>query len=186
MRLLSAAVRAHPERLDNLIDACKALKPVETGVVYPLSADALIGALEAARDGLIAPVLIGPVDADPRARQEGGRRPRLGQDRRRRRRRGRRRESLPDGRTRRDPGADEGQPAHRPPPPRSRAEGGEPADRAAAQPLRPDLLASLRPARHSFGRRDQHRARPRPEARHRPERDLHGACARAGAGRTWR
>ena len=59
----SAAVRAHPERLDNLIEACKALKPVETGVVYPLSADALMGALEAAGDGLITPILIGPAEA---------------------------------------------------------------------------------------------------------------------------
>ena len=59
----SADVRAHPQRLDNLIDACKALKPVETGVVYPLSGDALMGAVEAGRDGLINPVLIGPADA---------------------------------------------------------------------------------------------------------------------------
>ena len=59
----SAAVRAHPERLDSLIAACKSLKPVETGVVYPLSADALMGALEAAKDGLIAPVLVGPAEA---------------------------------------------------------------------------------------------------------------------------
>ena len=60
------------QRLDNLIDACKALKPVETGVVYPLSGDALMGAVEAGRDGLITPVLIGPVDAiRALAKQEG-------------------------------------------------------------------------------------------------------------------
>ena len=69
----SAAVRAHPQRLDNLIDACKALKPVETGVVYPLSGDALMGAVEAGRDGLITPVLIGPADAiRALAKKEGG------------------------------------------------------------------------------------------------------------------
>jgi phosphotransacetylase len=56
----SAAIVAHPERLDGLIAACKVLAPVPTGVVYPLSADALLGAAEAARDGLISPVLIGP------------------------------------------------------------------------------------------------------------------------------
>jgi phosphotransacetylase len=68
----SAAVRAHPERLDSLIEACKTLKPVETGVVYPLSADALMGAVEAAKDGLIAPVLVGPADAiRALAKQEG-------------------------------------------------------------------------------------------------------------------
>jgi len=69
---LSAAVLAHPQRLDSLIEACKALKPVETGVVYPLSGDALMGAVEAAKDGLIAPVLVGPADAiRALAKQEG-------------------------------------------------------------------------------------------------------------------
>ena len=33
-----------------------------TGVVYPLSSDALMGALQAGKDGLIAPVLIGPAE----------------------------------------------------------------------------------------------------------------------------
>ncbi len=59
---LSATLVAHPQRLDSLIAAGRALKPVETGVVYPLSNDALMGTVEAANDGLIAPVLIGPAD----------------------------------------------------------------------------------------------------------------------------
>ncbi len=63
---LRAADHAHPQRLDNLIAACKAFRPVETGVVYPLSVDALMGAVEAGKDGLITPVLIGP-GADIRA-----------------------------------------------------------------------------------------------------------------------
>jgi phosphotransacetylase len=48
--------------LDHLIECCKSIPPVQTGVVYPLSADALMGAIEAARDGLIVPVLVGPAD----------------------------------------------------------------------------------------------------------------------------
>ena len=59
---LSAAVAAHPQRLDNLISAGRALKPVQTGVVYPLNSEALMGAVQAGKDGLIAPVLIGPAN----------------------------------------------------------------------------------------------------------------------------
>ena len=46
--------------LDRLVDACRGLKPIPTGVVYPLSAGALGGAIDAAKDGLITPVLFGP------------------------------------------------------------------------------------------------------------------------------
>ncbi|MBJ7309054.1 bifunctional enoyl-CoA hydratase/phosphate acetyltransferase [Rugamonas sp. CCM 8940] len=47
-------------RLDGLIERCKNLKPMLTGVVHPCSADALIGAVEAAEAGLILPVFYGP------------------------------------------------------------------------------------------------------------------------------
>jgi phosphotransacetylase len=47
-------------RLDGLVERCRTLKPMMTGVVHPCSADALVGALEAAEDGLIEPVLFGP------------------------------------------------------------------------------------------------------------------------------
>ena len=47
-------------RLEGLLDRCKALKPMLTGVVYPCSSDALAGAVEAAAAGLILPVLFGP------------------------------------------------------------------------------------------------------------------------------
>ena len=47
-------------RLERLIEHCKHLKPVVTGVVHPCSADALAGAMEAAEAGLIEPVLFGP------------------------------------------------------------------------------------------------------------------------------
>jgi phosphate acetyltransferase/phosphate butyryltransferase len=47
-------------RLEELIERCKGLKPMLTGVVHPCSADALAGAVEAAEARLIEPVLFGP------------------------------------------------------------------------------------------------------------------------------
>jgi phosphotransacetylase len=47
-------------RLDGLIEQCKGLKPMLTGVVHPCGTDALAGAVEAAEAGLIVPVLYGP------------------------------------------------------------------------------------------------------------------------------
>jgi phosphate acetyltransferase len=47
-------------RLEGLIERCKDLKPMLTGVVHPCSADALTGAVESAEAGLIMPVLFGP------------------------------------------------------------------------------------------------------------------------------
>ena len=47
-------------RLDGLLDRCRGLKPMLTGVVHPCSADALAGAIEAAAAELIVPVLFGP------------------------------------------------------------------------------------------------------------------------------
>ena len=47
-------------RLEGLVERCKGLEPMLTGVVHPCSADALAGAVEAAAAGLILPVLFGP------------------------------------------------------------------------------------------------------------------------------
>jgi len=47
-------------RLEGLIDRCRGLRPMLTGVVHPCSADALASAVEAAEAGLIVPVLFGP------------------------------------------------------------------------------------------------------------------------------
>jgi len=43
-----------------LFRACEALPPVRCAVVHPCDADSLAGAIEAARQGLIEPVLVGP------------------------------------------------------------------------------------------------------------------------------
>ncbi len=47
-------------RLEGLVERCRGLNPMLTGVVHPCSADALAGAVEAAAAGLILPVLFGP------------------------------------------------------------------------------------------------------------------------------
>ena len=58
--------REVPEhRLEGLLERCRGLKPMLTGVVHPCSAEALAGAVEAAEAGLIVPVLFGP-EADMR------------------------------------------------------------------------------------------------------------------------
>lgn len=58
-----ASVEDRHQQLDDLIDRGRSAVAAKTGVVYPLSADALIGAHQAALDQLIAPVLIGPAGA---------------------------------------------------------------------------------------------------------------------------
>jgi len=47
-------------RLEGLLERCRGLKPMLTGVVHPCSVEALSGAVEAAKIGLIVPVLFGP------------------------------------------------------------------------------------------------------------------------------
>jgi phosphate acetyltransferase len=46
--------------LGRLIKACEGLPPVVCAVVYPCDQDSLLGPLEAARRGLITPLLVGP------------------------------------------------------------------------------------------------------------------------------
>jgi phosphate acetyltransferase len=48
------------EKYQRLIDHCKELPPLPTAVVHPCDQSSLAGAVEAARMGLIAPILVGP------------------------------------------------------------------------------------------------------------------------------
>ncbi|HEY1328489.1 MAG TPA: phosphate acetyltransferase [Casimicrobiaceae bacterium] len=57
--------RVH-EKYQRLLDFCKSLPPTPTAVAHPCDESSLRGAMDAARQGLIAPVLVGP-----RARIEG-------------------------------------------------------------------------------------------------------------------
>ena len=48
------------EKYQRLIDAAKELSPITTAVVHPCSATSLSGAVDAAKLGLIRPILVGP------------------------------------------------------------------------------------------------------------------------------
>jgi phosphate acetyltransferase len=48
------------QKYQRLIDTCKKLPPMPTAVVHPCDQSSLQGAIDAARIGLIAPILVGP------------------------------------------------------------------------------------------------------------------------------
>ncbi|GGP24872.1 phosphate acetyltransferase [Silvimonas amylolytica] len=48
-------------RFQNLIDRCRALPPTSVAVAHPCDETSLAGAVNAARMGLIAPILVGPI-----------------------------------------------------------------------------------------------------------------------------
>jgi phosphate acetyltransferase len=56
-----AMERKH-EKYERLIGYCKELPPMPTAVVFPCDQSSLEGAFEAAKAGLIAPTLVGPID----------------------------------------------------------------------------------------------------------------------------
>jgi len=64
-------LRRH-ERFEQLLEACAGRAAVRTAVVYPCDDTSLLGAVEAARAGLLQPVLIGPADAINRVAQSNG------------------------------------------------------------------------------------------------------------------
>jgi len=53
-------MREKGRRYGQLIDATRSMKPLKTAVVHPVDEASLLGAVEAAREGLMEPVLIGP------------------------------------------------------------------------------------------------------------------------------
>ena len=136
--------------------------------------------MEAARLGLIAPILVGPrerIEAVAAAARDRHRRRARSSMRRTARRPPT--TAVRAGARRQGRGADEGQPAHR------RADGRRgqarhrPAHRAAHQPLLRDGRARPRRRADHHRRRGQHRADARRQGRHRAERDR----PRARAGR---
>uniref|UniRef100_E6VDY8 Phosphate acetyltransferase n=1 Tax=Rhodopseudomonas palustris (strain DX-1) TaxID=652103 RepID=E6VDY8_RHOPX len=48
------------QRYERLIEMTRGLEPIRTAVVHPVDTASLLGAVEAAREGLIVPVLVGP------------------------------------------------------------------------------------------------------------------------------
>ncbi|NVN84929.1 MAG: bifunctional enoyl-CoA hydratase/phosphate acetyltransferase [Rhodopseudomonas sp.] len=61
-RILLPEIDLHRKgrRYERLIEMTKGLEPIRTAVVHPVDAPSLLGAIEAARAGLILPVLVGP------------------------------------------------------------------------------------------------------------------------------
>src|SRR6185437_14241694 len=55
-----------------LIEHCKSLPPMQTAVVHPCDPSSLEGAVEAARMGLISPILVGPIERIEAAAAQAG------------------------------------------------------------------------------------------------------------------
>ena len=49
-------------KYESLLEKCRGLAPIPTAVAYPCDASSLGGAIDAAREGLIEPILVGPAD----------------------------------------------------------------------------------------------------------------------------
>ena len=60
------AVETGTGKYEKMLVRCKSLKPIPTAVAHPCEATALAGAIDAAKEGLIIPILVGP-----RAKIEG-------------------------------------------------------------------------------------------------------------------
>ena len=59
-------------KYEQLLVRCRELTPVDTAVVQPCDARALLGAKEAAAKGLIRPILVGPAAKIRAAADEAG------------------------------------------------------------------------------------------------------------------
>ncbi|WP_248323875.1 MULTISPECIES: phosphate acetyltransferase [unclassified Caballeronia] len=59
-------------KYQRLIEFCKSLPPLQTAVVHPCDSTSVQGAVEAARMGLIAPVLVGPKERIEAAAAQAG------------------------------------------------------------------------------------------------------------------
>jgi len=47
-------------KYEKLLERCRGLAPIPTSIAYPCEATALAGAIDAGKDGLIVPILVGP------------------------------------------------------------------------------------------------------------------------------
>jgi phosphate acetyltransferase/phosphate butyryltransferase len=65
-------LRQRGRRYERLIEMSRGLEPLRTAVVMPVDAPSLVGATEAARAGLIVPVLVGPEAAVRAAAAQAG------------------------------------------------------------------------------------------------------------------
>lgn len=59
-------------KYERLLERCKGFEPVPTAVAHPCEASALAGAVDAAREGLIEPILVGPLAKIEEIAREAG------------------------------------------------------------------------------------------------------------------
>jgi phosphotransacetylase len=57
---MTATVKPGTGKYERVLERCRGLAPIPTAVAYPCEASALAAAMDAAREGLIAPILVGP------------------------------------------------------------------------------------------------------------------------------
>jgi phosphotransacetylase len=55
-----SVARTHNDSFGHLLKRCEGLQPVTCAIVHPCDSDSLLGPIEAAKRGLITPVLVGP------------------------------------------------------------------------------------------------------------------------------
>jgi phosphotransacetylase len=57
---MTATIKPGTGKYERVLERCRGLEPIPTAVAYPCEASALAAAMDAARLGLIAPILVGP------------------------------------------------------------------------------------------------------------------------------
>ena len=57
---MTATIKPGTGKYERVLERCRGLEPIPTAVAYPCEASALAAAMDAAREGLIAPMLVGP------------------------------------------------------------------------------------------------------------------------------
>ncbi len=157
-------------RYKQLIEVTRNMKPLKTAVVHPVDEASLMGAVEASREDLIEPVLVGPEKKDPPGRRGAQHRHRRLSDCLDRAQPRRRRQSGGDGAIGRGRSADEGGAAYGRTDARGRRNGYGPAHLSAHQPCVRDRRARLPAAAVHHRRRRQYLSGPDRQARHRSER----------------
>ena len=181
-----ATAATRHEKYERLVKVAAKHPPMATAVAHPCDAASLEGAVEAARMGLLQPILVGPparirevaakasLDIGAFELVELPAQPRLG-------RQGRRAGARRTGRS-----PDEGQPAYRRADGRRRGARYRHPHRPPHQPLLRHGRAGPFPGPDHLRRRREHRADARGEGRHRAERDRPCAGALAPSRCAWR
>jgi phosphotransacetylase len=69
---MTVTVKPGTGKYERVLERCRGLDPIPTAVAYPCEASALAAAMDAAREGLIAPLLVGPAAKIEEVAKAGG------------------------------------------------------------------------------------------------------------------